>query len=64
MSPRKKARIVYDMFEFGEQLAIADIRAKYPNADERELRLRCAARRIPRELMIHAFGWDVKEHGY
>ena len=38
------------------------IRHRYPNADEREIFLRSASTRIPRELMIKAYGWDPAEH--
>jgi hypothetical protein len=45
-------------------LALADIRQKHPDADERELRLRLASRRIDPELLRRGFGWDVKVRGY
>jgi hypothetical protein len=45
-------------------LALSDIRGKHPHADERELRLRLASRRIDPELLRRQFGWDVKERGY
>lgn len=47
-----------------ETLMCADIRRRHPNADETEVRLRLASRRIPPELMLRAFGWDVREKGY
>lgn len=34
----------------------------YPEADEREVFLRVAARRLDRESMIKAYGWDPDEH--
>lgn len=45
-------------------LALADLRRRYPTADEDELRRRVAARLLPREDVIRAFGWDPEEHGY
>jgi hypothetical protein len=47
-----------------DALAVAGIRRQHPQADERELTLRLAARRYPRESMIQAFGWDPREKGY
>jgi hypothetical protein len=47
-----------------ERLARADVRRRYPYATDREIRLRVASRRIPRELMIKAFGWDPEIEGY
>jgi hypothetical protein len=42
----------------------AEIRRRYPQADERELRLRLASRWIEPELMRCAFGWDPEQEGY
>jgi hypothetical protein len=47
-----------------QELALLDIRRRYPNADERERALRLASRWIEPELMLRAFGWDVREMGY
>jgi len=37
---------------------------RHPNADAREQALRVASRWIEPELMVRAFGWDVREVGY
>jgi hypothetical protein len=34
----------------------------YPDAGEREVFLRVAARRLDRETMIKVYGWDPKLH--
>jgi hypothetical protein len=34
------------------------VRNMYPNADNQEVRRRVAARHLPRELVIAAYGWD------
>jgi hypothetical protein len=44
------------------QLAEAGVRLRYPNISEREVFLRAAALRIPRDLMIKAYGWDSDAH--
>jgi hypothetical protein len=36
----------------------AGVRLAYPNADDREVFLRTAARHLSRDLMIRAYGWD------
>ena len=41
-----------------------DIRRRHPEASERELRLRLAARRIGPELLRRHFDWDVRVRGY
>jgi hypothetical protein len=47
-----------------QELAIADIRRRHPDADEREQALRLASRWIEPELMVSAFAWDVRKVGY
>jgi hypothetical protein len=47
-----------------QELALADIRRRHPNADAREQALRLASRWIEPPLMERAFGWDVRAAGY
>jgi hypothetical protein len=64
MTMAEKFRKIANMNRTGDMLAMADVRSRYPDADEYELRLRVASRRIPAELMRRAFGWDPDEKGY
>jgi hypothetical protein len=41
----------------------SEVRAEHPHVDEIEVRLRVAARHLPRDLMIRAYGWDPEIHG-
>lgn len=63
-TPAEKLSMLFEHQASVDALAIAGIRRQHPQADERELTLRLAARRYPRELMIQAFGWDPREKGY
>lgn len=49
---------VLDCNAAGEAMAEAGLRARHPEASPEELRLRLAALRLGRRLMIDAFGWD------
>ena len=60
----EKLRQVLELNQLVQQLALNDIRRRYPDADERELRLRLASRWIEPELMRRAFGWDPEKEGY
>jgi hypothetical protein len=40
------------------KLAEHGVRMQYPEASDREIFLRAAARRLGRDLMIRAYGWD------
>jgi hypothetical protein len=64
MTPREKMQRVLEMNRFGYQLALAGVRRRHPNADERELNLRIASLSIPADLMRKAFGWDPDTEGY
>jgi hypothetical protein len=39
------------------------IRSRHPDADDGEVRLRLAALRLDRALVVDAFGWDPVERG-
>ncbi len=64
MTPSQKIEIVNELTQAVQQLALADVRRRHPNADSRELELRVASRWIDPELMLAAFGWDVEKMGY
>ena len=64
MSPSEKLERVRALTRAVQELALLDIRRRHPDADERELALRLASRWIEPELMVRAFGWDVRKVGY
>ncbi|MBO0858792.1 MAG: hypothetical protein J2P21_10045 [Chloracidobacterium sp.] len=64
MSAARKLQIMQDLINAAYLMALGEIKRKYPKADEREIMLRLASRRIEPELMIKAFGWDPKTEGY
>jgi hypothetical protein len=50
-TPSERVARVFELCEF-----------QYPGADDREVFLRVAARRLGRDLMIAAYGWDPDLH--
>jgi hypothetical protein len=64
MSPAQKLERVRLLNHAVQQLALMDIRRRHPNAGEREQALRLASRWIEPDLMLRAFGWDVRKMGY
>lgn len=60
----KRVKLASDLGYTCRLLALADLRRLYPTAGEDELRRRVAARLLPREDVLRAFGWDPEEHGY
>lgn len=64
MTPQQKLERVSDMICAVRELAMADVRCRYPYASERELKLRVASRWLDPDLMVRAFGWDPRVEGY
>jgi hypothetical protein len=58
LTPQQKVQQVLECNELSEAMSLAGLRARHPQASERELHLRVAAQRLGRPLMIAAFGWD------
>lgn len=64
MSPTQKLERVGALTRAVQELALLDVRRRHPNADLREQALRVASRWLDGDLMVRAFGWDVREMGY
>jgi len=62
MPPGDKIAAVLAASQLVLQIYEAGVRLQYPNADEREIFLRTAARHLSRDLMIRAYGWDPQLH--
>jgi len=60
--PELKLADAFDLSQGLFELVKAGIRTRHPSADEREVFLRAVATRLPRELMIRAYGWDPRLH--
>ena len=62
---RTPAEKLADALDLSDQLihvSEAGVRSRYPDAGEREVFLRAAALRLPRDIMIKVYGWDPAEH--
>jgi hypothetical protein len=64
MGPAEKMSRVVALSRAVQQLGLADVRRAHPEADERELALRLASRRLDADTMRRAFGWDPDTRGY
>ncbi len=62
MTQHERTSRIFEMIAFQDGLQYSSVRHLYPAADEREVFLRVAARRLDRELMIRAYGWDPDLH--
>jgi len=64
MTPAQKLARVRELIRCVQELALTDIRRRHPDAGEREQALRLASRWLDPDLMLRAFGWDVRKAGY
>jgi hypothetical protein len=64
MSPSQKLDRVRALTRAVQELALADIRRRHPDADAQEQALRLASRWLEPELMLRAFGWDIRQAAY
>jgi hypothetical protein len=64
MTPGEKLRRIVALNEMLDALTLAGLREQYPEADNVELRMRLASRKLPADLMKKAYGWDVELKGY
>lgn len=62
-SPAQKLERMFSMAQTVNELARADLRARYPAATPHEIELRLRSRSLDRETMIRVFGWDPELHG-
>ena len=63
MSAEEKLEHIGALGRLAEELALAGLRAKYPDATEEECRLRLVSRWIDRDSMVRLYGWDPQEQG-
>jgi hypothetical protein len=54
----KKLALTCDLIQTARSLALADLRRRYPLANEDELRRRMIARLLPREDVVCAYGFE------
>lgn len=64
LSPAQKLSLAFALTETMRDLVRADLRHRFPHADETELRRRFIARVLSREDVIRAYGFDPRAEGY
>jgi hypothetical protein len=62
MTPGQRVAQVFELTAFQESLQRASVRSLYPQASDREVFLRVAARRLDRDTMLLVYGWDPEMH--
>ena len=62
--PWRKAAMVNGLTQACQELAVAGIRMRHPDASGEDIRMRVAALWLSREMMMRVFGWDPESKGY
>ncbi|MDQ1636717.1 MAG: hypothetical protein QOF62_56 [Pyrinomonadaceae bacterium] len=60
----KRLALAFELTQATRQLVLADIRARFTESGEDEIRRRFIARVLSREDVIRAYGFDPREEGY
>lgn len=60
----KRLSLAFELTQAIRQLVLADIRHRFPGANDEEIRRRFIARVLPRQDVIRAYGFDPKQEGY
>lgn len=64
MPVHKRLALTCELIQAGRMLMLADLRRRFPQADEEELRRRLIARLLTRDEVIRAYGFDPEKEGY
>ncbi len=60
-TPGERLATALDLSNFALQFSEMGVRKAHPDADDREVFLRVAARHLSRDLMIRAYHWDPEQ---
>lgn len=60
----KRLALAFELTQATRQLVLADIRHRFAEASDEEIRRRFIARVLPREDVIRVYGFDPKQEGY
>ena len=64
LSPERKLSMAFALTDATRQLVLADLRHRFPQASEEEIRQRFIARVLPRHDVIRAYGFDPRAEGF
>jgi hypothetical protein len=62
LPPEKRLALAFELTQATRNIIIADLRFRFPKADEEEIRRRFIARILPRKDVVRAYGFDPIEN--
>jgi hypothetical protein len=60
----KRLTLAFELTQATRRLILADLRHKFPEAGDEEIRRKFISRVLPREDVIRAYGFDPLSEGY
>ena len=60
----RRLALAFELTQATRKLILADLRHRFPQASEEEIRRRFIARVLPREEVVCAYGFDPVAEGY
>lgn len=63
LSPEQRLSMAFALTDAIRQMVLADLKHRFPQASEVEIKRRFIARVLPREDVIRAYGFDPKVEG-
>jgi hypothetical protein len=64
LSPSQKLALAFELTDAMRDLILADLRHRFPEAGDIEIRRRFISRVLGRDDVIRAYGFDPKAEGY
>jgi hypothetical protein len=64
LSPEQRLSMAFALTDAVRQMVLADLKYRFPEAGEVEIRQRFIARVLPRQDVIRAYGFDPKVEGF
>jgi hypothetical protein len=64
LTPTKRLGLAFELTHATRQLIVSDLRHRFPDASDDEIRRRFIARVLPREDVIRVYAFDPQEEGY
>jgi hypothetical protein len=64
LSPEQKLSMAFALTDATRQMVLADLKHRFPEASEEEIKRRFIARVLPRQDVIRAYGFDPKAEGF
>jgi hypothetical protein len=64
LSPEQRLSMAFALTDATRHLILADLRHRFPEANEDEIKRRFIARVLSREDVIRAYGFDPKAEGF